>query len=375
MNFQLLNLLTKEHRTETMCSRLQSLIHLLFAFIPSKIHFFSLPIFKELNPMNHSHVIFSLFMATTVIVFITVCFIMSLFDTIAWYRMPRYPVEKDYYDSHALHDLGHTIIPYYCPIHDPNGQSLIILISFIFLLFRILFKRDGRFILQRTLHTVSAMFLLRSLTIVSTALPNPNPACKFSETHPKSFNDLLHTALSEFPPPSCGNLVFSGHTTLLTLLFLTEYRHKLYVMTQSKIINCILFVISVLKTLVGYLSVISCRSHYTVDVVLAIIITTLVYRLFDVSEGYVWFRKLEQRHCIQYNGVQYNGVHSEHTKQTEQQDNHMTMIQETNNYSVDVMSKVNETERKSIHSPINDDCVMTNSIELTSQERYQQDLP
>ena len=63
--------------------------------------------------------------------------------------------------------------------------------------------------------------------------------------------------------------MFSGHTAYLILLVLFDYKYS--VMPRK------LFSLSIGRTILGLYSVIACRSHYSVDVVVSVLITTFTF--------------------------------------------------------------------------------------------------
>ena len=118
------------------------------------------------------------------------------------------------------------------------------------------------------------MLILRTLTLNVTALPNPNPLCVDESMSQISYfgaGGTVAQIMGSFPSKTCGNLMFSGHTMFLTIFMLFETMHGL--------IPRKLAFLSIAKTIAGYHSIIACRSHYTIDVVLAIMITNMVFFL------------------------------------------------------------------------------------------------
>ena len=218
---------------------------------------------------------------------------MALFgDAYAYHRMPRYPDNTTLATSvfvpqaskHALEDIGFEILPFFCPLKSPlNIQTYTLEGLMIFLLIRSIFHSNGRFILQRSWHIMSAVYILRWMTVPLTFLPNPNPHCHYGETHERPFFSTTYpygafnVVASKFPPGACGNLIFSGHTAQLCVYAGVGFQFELWGLWHgffdrrtSK-----LYLIPVIAVIMGSISVIGCRSHYTVDVVLAWIIALL----------------------------------------------------------------------------------------------------
>jgi hypothetical protein len=203
-------------------------------------------------------------------------------DAVAWYRMPRYNSGNT---SHILSDVGYELIPFYCPLESPNNiQTVIITYSVVIDMIRCLSLSRGRFILQRYFHITTIIYILRSLTVGVTSYPNPNPVCseKLNEKNIFWGNEgVLYEVMNGFPTHACGNLMFSGHASTLTLLLLMEYKYELWYRSANKKLMKVQTMMKVSKTLMGYYSLVSCRSHYTSDVIVGIITTILTFQICE----------------------------------------------------------------------------------------------
>ena len=96
------------------------------------------------------------------------------------------------------------------------------------------------------------LFYLRPLLFSSTLLPDSSQMCLTSQSI-----------------GSCFDLIFSGHSTIM---FLTTY-----ILRDIFNIGAVLFYTLQINNLLTSFLIIVCRNHYTVDVLLAIIITHFVY--------------------------------------------------------------------------------------------------
>ena len=96
-----------------------------------------------------------------------------------------------------------------------------------------------------------------------TGLPQPNPKCVEQQHLPVTFSNALSFVMGRgVVPHACGDLIYSGHVgcTLICMAVLTRHgflRHKAAAFT-------VWFVAAI-----GIYFTISCRSHYSVDVMLA----------------------------------------------------------------------------------------------------------
>ena len=176
-------------------------------------------------------------------------------------------------------DFGHTIFGYYCPLWYPpsflglkaqNIQSIVLIILYFRLFYGIFLRRktDGALIFQRLLHISSLVFLTRTTTVGITNLPQPNPRCIAAQQQQfsKSYLDAIKFVMGRgFPPHACGDLIYSGHVACTLVCFIIMHRHNFFY--GRYMLLDITFQWSMMC--LGIYSVIACRSHYTVDVVLA----------------------------------------------------------------------------------------------------------
>lgn len=237
-----------------------------------------IPLIQGMNPLNMSYKYVLFQLSKTVISLLLSVYIMSFMDAVAWYRMPRYYSANT---SHILRDVGYQVIPFYCPLESPNNiQTVIITYSVVIDAIRCLSLSRGRFILQRYLHITAIIYILRSLTVGVTSYPNPNPVCSEKLNENRIFwgyEGVLYEVMNGFPTHACGNLMFSGHASSLTLLLLMEYKYDLWYRSANKKLRSVQTILKVSKTLIGYYSLISCRSHYTSDVIVGVITTTSIF--------------------------------------------------------------------------------------------------
>lgn len=96
------------------------------------------------------------------------------------------------------------------------------------------------------------LFYLRPLLFSSTLLPDSSQMCLTS----KSIG-------------SCFDLIFSGHSSIM---FLTTY-----ILRDIFSISVVMYYMLQINNLLTSFLIVACRNHYTVDVLLAIIITHFVY--------------------------------------------------------------------------------------------------
>ena len=115
---------------------------------------------------------------------------------------------------------------------------------------------------------VGILYLIRVISFSLTVLPPPDPNCKCDwEEKPKT---LLRKVLNLIYQEGCADLIFSGHTSimLMSTLFIIYYYFPN---------NLLVKFLLVLFNIFGCMVIIATRLHYSVDVFMATIITTLLF--------------------------------------------------------------------------------------------------
>jgi hypothetical protein len=148
----------------------------------------------------------------------------------------------------TLFDIFHTILP---DLHAYHYLIDVIVLGAIISLFFV----SNKSLTTEFLAKFLIIMLIRSFTIVSTILPK-HEICedKFS--------------IREFFLGGCYDKIFSGHTSFLLLLTLLYYREDIIGILPLIAIN-----------IINILFILATRSHYTVDIILAIFVTTTIYSI------------------------------------------------------------------------------------------------
>ena len=97
--------------------------------------------------------------------------------------------------------------------------------------------------------------LIRSVSILSTILPS----------HQKCDKEIY---LSSVFYGGCYDKIFSGHTSFILLLTLLYFREHIINMPTLIALNA-----------TNILLILATRSHYTVDILLAIFVTSTIYKI------------------------------------------------------------------------------------------------
>lgn len=117
----------------------------------------------------------------------------------------------------------------------------------------------------------SIIYLMRAICFSITVLPSPSQSCECEwEKEPETpLRKLLNVLYQE----GCNDCIFSGHTSMMVMssLFLIHYILPKSIFT---IIPIIIF------NIIGFLTIIGTRLHYSVDVFLASVINILLFYSF-----------------------------------------------------------------------------------------------
>jgi len=189
----------------------------------------------------------------TRLAFAAVCFGAALginvfTNAIASRRYPKIP---------ALPDVLFETVPHLVEFFDTPDIVLYVIIgaTLLFVLWE-----DRRWIITKRTFFIWALCLyLRCICVPLTNLPDASQRC---ETLQQKSMKLLRG--------SCGDLIFSGHTVAFILMALTMTQYARSVALKILVWLVVAF---------GIASIIATHRHYSVDVVLAVIITTLVYEV------------------------------------------------------------------------------------------------
>ncbi|PIA18241.1 hypothetical protein COEREDRAFT_85236 [Coemansia reversa NRRL 1564] len=129
-------------------------------------------------------------------------------------------------------------------------------------------------LLRRVAWIMAIMYSIRSLTISVTTMPPSTKNCIPQVAH--NVTELLGIVPKMITGElsGCTDKIFSGHTTILMISFLfwTRYaKHWAFI------------AYSAVHTLLGIASVMAARIHYSVDVVLAVLLSVFIHHLYYLS--------------------------------------------------------------------------------------------
>ena len=115
---------------------------------------------------------------------------------------------------------------------------------------------------------------LRSISFIFTILPSPAEHCQINSDNYNPPNILqIFIRMDMFK--GCGDLIFSGHTNIITIVSLTTLYYLYQILKKSFFYLYVLFVFIFQLTL--FILIIISRNHYTVDIIISIYVTILVF--------------------------------------------------------------------------------------------------
>lgn len=167
-------------------------------------------------------------------------------------------------EKHPLFDIGHWLISFEPRTWIPDVITGGVLLITIILLS---IHKQAATLWRDTFLHLSLVLFIRCFTIVMTTLPDPSPGCRGE--NPLGANPLSWIVRFR----SCGDLIFSGHTTFLLTCAVMLWRAY----PIERVWHFGVQIIAVTGVALGVVYIIACRIHYTVDVVTALVVNTIVF--------------------------------------------------------------------------------------------------
>jgi hypothetical protein len=137
-------------------------------------------------------------------------------------------------------------------------------------------------IVRRFALAFAAGHVLRALTYLVTTIPGGNNKCLDEELLTRSKPTLAqcfyHTASVS---SNCGDLMFSGHLLLCTLILCLVNRYIAQVMSWSDKGRRLYMALGVTLTVMEFYMIIASRHHYTSDCIVAFYFTPTLWYSFE----------------------------------------------------------------------------------------------
>jgi len=177
--------------------------------------------------------------------------------------------------SPPLRDIGFSMIPY---IPWEAGVNICMTSLIVIALLNTFFwqKLSGTIVVfRRHILIHGFIFLIRSISISSTILPNPDSTCR-----PQQFGNFFHATFLFLAGQveTCYDCLFSGHAVTMVLSTLIFFQY-----TKNLFLRWLLFV----PLGFSLLLIIATRFHYTVDVFYGTIIALLFFNLYHYLIAFV----------------------------------------------------------------------------------------
>lgn len=178
--------------------------------------------------------------------------------------------------SKPLPDLGHEIVPFW-PETAPWTDTILIAL-YLLVIARCLMARRRYELICAFVDMHVLLMLIRCLTVTLTSMPAASPYC-LTRLQTRPYPIMLNPLMKMIEPGGmrswCNDLVFSGHTLvyMLASLFMTDALssgggHWLFTAAAYPL------------TFAGIFFLIAGRLHYSMDIFVAMTISTLVYLHF-----------------------------------------------------------------------------------------------
>ena len=226
------------------------------------------------------------------------CFTCIYINSISQVLIERYYLVHS--KQKPLFDIGFELLPYLAYPTVPDVLLLVFLVSILASL--LIFHPKRSQVARRFLALQGAVFFLRSLSIIATILPNPEPSCQPASIAGSPSENIYFEALKVALRlrVTCGDCLFSGHVAMAHLLALLGHHFaRPYPLVQTLIW---------VYALALYLCIVATRFHYTIDVVAAVGVTTAVWQ---------WYHRLLRRNLPNWHPLvwyeadsQFSSAHS-----------------------------------------------------------------
>eukprot|EP01084_Bolivina_argentea_P173465 300467_1 len=203
--------------------------------------------------------------------FIISAYLMCIANVLTEYRYQHHQIDF------ILQDLGFDFAEYATPnitkwIHYPD---ITVNICIVFMLLWILFdgpKQQKIAVFRRWLTMLSILYIGRAVCVVSTQMPTP-----FHSNKPTTWNEhLLYEAPLVFVGSKTTNqdVFYSGHTVVISLCAMTIHTYS-----TRKWLIFIFWIFS----LFGLYVIIATKFHYTIDVIIAFVLSVIIWKLYHMA--------------------------------------------------------------------------------------------
>lgn len=174
----------------------------------------------------------------------------------------------------VLPDIGFYLLPHMKSVYhlaDAWNAAELIITAVAFIIFH-----PGRAkIFKRFCFLQGTMFILRSVTIVVTLLPNPYKMCVL---HPERTESFIAEGLKVMGGSryTCGDVMYSGHSVNMTIMNLVWQEYYPASWRSAALVRSLWWMINI----GGLLMCVTTHFHYTVDVIIGSVLACLFWALY-----------------------------------------------------------------------------------------------
>lgn len=180
------------------------------------------------------------------------------------------------YAIEPLHDLMFTLLPNCSEYRSWLPDCLLTPLIGLVVIFTIFLPRNRRIeyqgfvVARRLLAIITILYIFRTITFLMTTVPSPVNNCVPMYVKDNDLRNYLIMIgrMASGKVTACTDNIYSGHTTLITVMVLASIHYS-----GSKLIK----IYSVLHGVLAITSIILTRLHYSVDVIIALLLASFVY--------------------------------------------------------------------------------------------------
>jgi len=136
---------------------------------------------------------------------------------------------------------------------------------------RLFWERNWQLYIRRFLLIYAVLVNLRTITLLATFYPDPSALCKDAKIE-QVYNPLHNSQVWSLIPFTCGDMMFSGHTSYFTLLSLLWWNY----MNKPKILPILFIALASSNVFL----LVAARVHYTNDVLIALFLSLGCWHLY-----------------------------------------------------------------------------------------------
>ena len=192
----------------------------------------------------------------------------------------------------VLWDAGFHLIPEVDTFHSINDVIIDVFIGLacVYFCYPVLFlwrESNPRMytatIFIRIFKIMTFVEIFRSITFLSTSLPGPSPHCQSDSDHynpPINWKQILFRIDAT---EGCGDLIYSGHESTVIAFVIVIIHYSIIMFPERKYWKYIIYFALIIFIFMFDVFILSARSHYTVDVVVATyFVPSLYYCLWNL---------------------------------------------------------------------------------------------